>query len=110
MSAKEPKSISDRVRFIIARGVLRKVLSNYLHLTPCDLRFVYNEYGKPFLSLDQNHCALDFNLSHSNSMALYAVTRGRRVGVDIEYIRQDFAMLDIAESLSQKTRSGPLKQ
>jgi 4'-phosphopantetheinyl transferase len=99
----------DRDRFIIARGVLRKVLSTYLHIAPCELRFIYNEYGKPSLSADQNHGALSFNLSHSNSLALYAFTCGRCVGIDIENIREDFATLEIAEQFFSKDEVAALK-
>jgi 4'-phosphopantetheinyl transferase len=99
----------DRDRFIIARGVLRKILSAYLHIAPREVRFIYNEYGKPSLSADQNHCALSFNLSHSNSLALYAVTYGRSVGIDIEYIRGDFATLEIAEHFFSKDEVAGLK-
>src|SRR5688572_1477810 len=81
----------DRWRFIAGRGILRKIISAYLALDPDEVRFVYNEYGKPFISTDQDRGALSFSLSHSNGMALYAVARGRRVGVDIEYMREDFA-------------------
>ena len=99
----------DRDRFIIARGVLRKILSAYLRISPYELLFVYNEYGKPALSADQNCHALSFNLSHSDGMALYAVARGRRVGVDIENIRKDFATLDIAEHFFSKDEVESLK-
>jgi len=92
----------DRDRFIVGRGVLRRVISAYLALAPGQLRFTYNEYGKPALSDDQNDRALNFNLSHSAGLALYAITRGRDVGVDIEYIREDFATLDIAEHFFSK--------
>jgi len=102
------KSI-DRDRFIITRGVLRKILSTYLHIAPYELRFIYNEYGKPSLSADQNSCALSFNLSHSNSLALYAITCGRCVGIDIEYIREDFATLEIAEHYFSKDEVAALK-
>jgi 4'-phosphopantetheinyl transferase len=88
---------------------LRKILSAYLALAPDELRFVYNEYGKPFISDDQNRGALSFNLSHSNGMALYAVTRGRVVGIDIEYIREDFATLEIAEHFFSKDEVAALK-
>jgi 4'-phosphopantetheinyl transferase len=40
---------------------------------------------------------LRFNVSHSQGVALYALTRGREVGVDIEFVREDFARFDIAE-------------
>jgi 4'-phosphopantetheinyl transferase len=99
----------DRCRFIVARGVLRRILSAYLHIAPYKLQFVYNEYGKPSLSADQNHCDLSFNLSHSNSMVLYAIAGGRPVGIDIEYIREDFATLEIAEHFFSKDEVVALK-
>ena len=99
----------DRQRFIAGRGILRKIISAYLALAPDEVRFAYNKYGKPSISDDQNRGALSFNLSHSNSMALYAVTRGRRVGVDVEYMREDFATLEIAERFFSKDEFEALK-
>jgi 4'-phosphopantetheinyl transferase len=93
---------ADRRRFIAGRGILRKIISAYLALAPDVVRFEYNEYGKPFISDDQIRGALSFNVSHSNGMALYAFVRGRRVGVDIEYMREDFATLGVAESFFSK--------
>jgi len=99
----------DRRRFIAGRGILRKILSAYLALAADEVRFVYKKYGKPFISDDQNRGALSFNLSHSNSMALYGVARGRRVGVDIEYMREDFATLEIAKRFFSKDEFEALK-
>jgi 4'-phosphopantetheinyl transferase len=93
---------TDRRRFIAGRGILRKVISAYLALAPDEVRFVYNEYGKPFIADDQNRGALSFNLSHSAGIALYAVARGRRVGIDVEYTREDFATLEVAENFFSK--------
>jgi 4'-phosphopantetheinyl transferase len=92
----------DCDRFIVGRGILRKIISAYLALPPGQLRFTYNEYGKPAVSGDQNDCALNFNPSHSAELILYVVTRGRVVGIDIEYIREDFATLEIAEHFFSK--------
>jgi 4'-phosphopantetheinyl transferase len=100
---------TDRRRFIAGRGILRKIISAYLALAPGEVRFDYNKYGKPSISDDQNRGALSFNLSHSNSMALYAVARGRRVGVDVEYMREDFATLEIAERFFSKDEFEALK-
>jgi len=99
----------DRDHFIVARGALRKILSTYLSIPPHELRFDYNKYGKPTLSGGKNHDALNFNLSHSHDLALYAVTRGRNVGIDIEYIREDFATLEIAERFFSKNEVEMLK-
>jgi 4'-phosphopantetheinyl transferase len=101
--------LTDRRRFIAGRGISRKIISAYLALAPDEVRFVYNEYGKPFISDGQNHCALSFNLSHSNGMALYALVRGRRVGIDIEYMREDFATLEVAERFFSKDEFEALK-
>jgi len=100
---------ADRDRFVVGRGILRKILSAYLALPPGQLRFTYNEYGKPAVSDDQNDRALNFNLSHSAELILYAVTRGRGVGIDIEYIREDFATLEIAEHFFSKDEVAALK-
>jgi 4'-phosphopantetheinyl transferase len=40
---------------------------------------------------------LCFNLSHPQGVALYAIARGREVGIDIERRREDFASLAVAE-------------
>lgn len=88
----------DRQRFIVARGLLRVILGNYLDIKSEQLRFGYERNGKPFLvSQSAPESSLSFNLSHSHELALCAVTRQRQIGVDIEHIRADFAGEDIAE-------------
>lgn len=87
----------DRQRFIAARGTLRSILSRYVATNPGHLRFYYNQYGKPFLAPEFSSYPLNFNLSHSGSMALYAITRSMEIGVDIERVRSDFAYEEIAE-------------
>ncbi len=52
------------------------------------LRFEYGPRGKPALGGDDaGGSALTFNLSHSHGLAVYAVARGRQVGLDVERIR-----------------------
>ena len=79
--------------FVVGRGFLRYVLGRYLVAEPSSLKFAYSHYGKPSLTGEQS---LQFNMSHSHEMGLVAVTRGAAVGVDVEYIRADFASDDIA--------------
>ena len=86
----------DREHFIVARGVLREILSRYLGLAPGQLGFCYNAYGKPALDSTIGTDMLRFNLSHSHGLALYAITRAREVGVDLEQVRPDFACEQIA--------------
>ncbi|MFY9622119.1 MAG: 4'-phosphopantetheinyl transferase superfamily protein [Pyrinomonadaceae bacterium] len=86
----------DRERFVIARGVLRHILGRYLEISPRKINFLYGRYGKPYLSYAGEQL-LSFNVSHADDIALYVISKGRRVGIDIEHLREDFAVLEIAE-------------
>jgi 4'-phosphopantetheinyl transferase len=87
----------DREHFIVARGVLRSLLGCYLNKAPECLSFRYSSYGKPALAGESGGNTVRFNLSHSHRVALYAVTRGREVGIDLERIRFDLDVEQIAE-------------
>jgi 4'-phosphopantetheinyl transferase len=86
----------DREHFIVGRGVLRSILGRYLDVSPGLIRFSYNRYGKPSIDEAAGGESLRFNVSHSGGVALYAVTREREVGLDIESVRADFSSLEIA--------------
>ena len=77
---------SARDRYTIARAVLRNILARYVSEAPADLRFSYTEYGKPRLA--QPAASLGFNVSHSHDLALYALTAGQPVGIDVEYLHR----------------------
>lgn len=98
----------DRASFIVARGMLRTILAAYLKLTPAQLRFSLSAYGKPALA-NNNAPELRFNLSHSHELALYVVTHKREVGIDVEYIRADFAQGEIAEHFFSATEVAALR-
>jgi len=87
----------DRTHFVVARGLLRVLLGRYLRQDPPHLRFTYGPHGKPALATDTGRATLCFNVSHSHGLALYAVTRSREVGVDVERIRPEVAQEKIAE-------------
>lgn len=89
----------DRQRFIVGRGLLRAILGYYLHVEPAHVQFCYGRYGKPSLQCPPNRQGLEFNLTHSHGLALYAITRDRRVGVDIEHIRPVAEIEQIARSV-----------
>lgn len=88
---------TDRMRFIIARGAVREILSRYLDIEPNLICFSYNRYGKPVLDEEINNCRLHFNVSRSQDFALCAVIGEREIGVDIEFINQENANLDVAD-------------
>ncbi len=78
----------DRRQFIVGRGVLRLLLSGYLHLPPTAVKLAYGAHGKPFVSTPLRAGRLEFNLAHSHEIVLYAFARSRELGVDVEYVRQ----------------------
>jgi 4'-phosphopantetheinyl transferase len=74
----------DRHRFIACRALLRAILARYTGRRPAELRFHYGPLGKPSLPAADDP---SFNVSHSDGLAVYALARGRAVGVDVERIR-----------------------
>ena len=76
---------SDRRRFVVRRGLLRILLGRYLRVEAARIRFNYGAGGKPALSSPATN--LQFNVSHSGGLALYAVTWEGAVGVDVERVR-----------------------
>ena len=86
-----------RNNFIAARYYLRRIIAPYLNAEPEDLEFKYGPYGKPLLAENFESTGTCFNMSHSHGLALYAVTSGQAVGVDIEKVRPDLDCIKIAE-------------
>jgi 4'-phosphopantetheinyl transferase len=83
-----------KTEHILTRAFLRKSLARYCHCSAQELSFSVDNNGKPYLT----NCVtpLSFNLSHSGDFAVLAISAQKRVGVDIEVIRQrDF--MKIAE-------------
>jgi 4'-phosphopantetheinyl transferase len=86
----------DRNHYIVARGILRTLLGGYLQSDPRSLRFSYNAYGKPALDRTAHHEDVRFNLAHSHGLALCAFAPGREVGIDVEYMKPDIDVVQVA--------------
>ncbi len=99
----------DRKHFVVAHGLLRHVLSYYLDLEPSQLRFCHSPHGKPCLVKMSHQEALSFNASDSGGLALYAVTRGRKVGIDVEQIRTDCPWEQIADLIFSSREKAMLR-
>jgi 4'-phosphopantetheinyl transferase len=93
-----------RERFVITRTALREILAREAGLPPERLRFSYPcacgradcepSHRKPRLDLETD---LRFNVSHTNGLALIAVTRGRELGVDVERVQPGIAIEPLAK-------------
>lgn len=79
----------DSRRYILCRGLLRCILGRYLNTAPQTLVFSYSSTGKPEV---QNSAGLQFNLTHSENLALIGIARDRATGVDLEYVQPVAAM------------------
>src|SRR5947208_16946802 len=69
---------SLRRRYIIGRASLRWVLGRSLGVSPAAVPIVRGARGRPQL---ERQSALDFNISHTEGMALIGVAQGSRIGV-----------------------------
>jgi 4'-phosphopantetheinyl transferase len=96
----------DSEKYIIGRALLRWILSQYTSIEPQDIEFTYTPYGKPVL---QNSRNFNFNVSHSNDVLLVALTADADVGIDVEYIREDFNNEDIADQYFSQTEAAALR-
>jgi 4'-phosphopantetheinyl transferase len=86
-----------RMLSIASRGLLREIIGRYLRLPPELLYFSVRAHGKPFISADSaNNIQLYFNLSHSDTLFLLAITTDREVGIDVEQIRDGIPFSDMA--------------
>jgi len=86
--------LRDFEHFVVARGVLRNIISRYANVLPHEIQFLYGEYGKP--RLRSSGTPLCFNLSHAKGLALYAFSQAQAIGVDIEYAQENFSSDEIA--------------
>ena len=74
----------DRHRFVAAHAALRSTLAQQTGIPGALLDFTLGAFGKPVLV---EPAGLHFNLSHSQSVALIAISDGAEIGVDVELLR-----------------------
>jgi 4'-phosphopantetheinyl transferase len=101
---------ADRVRFAVARSVLRGILGVHLGCDPAQLQFEVGTYGRPSLVA---HPGLSFNVSHSGERVLVAFSAARTVGVDIEVIDPALdwrALLDLVCAPEEAHRIGTVRE
>jgi 4'-phosphopantetheinyl transferase len=76
-----------RNRYIAAHGWLRQLLGLYLSAPAATVEFEEGPKGKPGLGGVFRDRGLQFNLAHSEGLALIAIASATPVGVDVERIR-----------------------
>jgi len=95
LRAERTRFEQQRRRFAVCRATLRAILGSYLERPPCELRFGQGPYGKPHLDCGRSDPSIHFNVSHSDELALVAVSWERELGVDLERVRSIDGIDDI---------------
>ena len=98
----------NRGRFIAGRGLLRAILAGYTGQQPGDLHFATNGHGKPQLAADAES-PLRFNMTHSRDLALYAIARGREVGIDLEWTHKEMDFQGLADRFFSAREAAALR-
>ncbi len=98
----------DRQRFVAARALLRRILASYLATDPNSLTFSYSKKEKPSLGPADVDKGITFNVSHSGGIALFAFSRRREVGIDVEQVRRDADLEAIARRFFSTREQGQL--
>lgn len=89
----------DRRRYIAGRSTLRAILSTYTGEHPGSIEIVTDDRGKPALRRPDGNAAgmLRFNVTHSERLALFAVTAESEIGIDVEQVQ----LLPDADSIAE---------
>ena len=78
----------DCGRFIVCRGILRRLLGDFLRIDPAWIQFRYSASGKPALAGIADEEMIHFNLAYSHHQVVFVFTLGHQIGVDIEYVQE----------------------
>jgi 4'-phosphopantetheinyl transferase len=80
-----------------ARVLLRHALAHYVRVTPAALELGADEDGRPLILWPRDAAWLCFSISHAGDVAIVAVTREQRVGIDVEEVRSGIDIVAVAQ-------------
>lgn len=88
-----------KLQHLLARVLVRTVLSRYAAVEPQEWRFETNAYSRPAIAAPVIGQDLRFNLSHTDGLVALAVSEGTAVGIDVEQIDRDIDVMALAPSV-----------
>jgi 4'-phosphopantetheinyl transferase len=77
----------DGQRFIVAHAAVRVILGRYLGVPPGLVEIAVRAGGKPEVVPSSGRPPLNYNLSHSEGLAIVGCVLGQEIGVDVERVR-----------------------
>ncbi|MGA2031846.1 MAG: 4'-phosphopantetheinyl transferase superfamily protein [Thermoguttaceae bacterium] len=86
-----------RTRFVAARGTLRSLLGRCLGAPAEEIQICYGGHGKPALAAPWDAAGIHFNMAHSRNLAVFALSGGLDLGVDVEWVRPMRNMWQLVE-------------
>lgn len=103
------RDVRDRHRYLLTRALVRTTFSRYLSSAPEGWRFIADEFGRPHV---ENRAAiaagLSFNISHTRDVTVLAITLHHQLGVDVETLGNECALLAVTRCLFAKTEADAL--
>lgn len=78
------KTAQLRNRQTVSDGSLTSLVAGYLNDDPGHIELQFAQFGKPFLVRSEGGINLQFSVSHSSQIGVYAFARDRLIGVDVE--------------------------
>ncbi len=87
-----------RNQFVSTRARLRQCLALGTGLPAGKIEIETDASGKPFLAGQARCSDIHFNISHTNGLALIAITRAQPVGIDIESVAQNIQYTRLAHN------------
>ncbi|WP_373081859.1 4'-phosphopantetheinyl transferase superfamily protein [Zhongshania sp.] len=91
------KHVDNGWDYLVSRALLRTVLAEYCELSPQEIEFQVNDFGKPELSNSSVSSIIQFNTAHTSGLTVCVVTRDDAIGVDAECRAENPGILDVAE-------------
>ncbi|MCS7306282.1 MAG: 4'-phosphopantetheinyl transferase superfamily protein [Thermoguttaceae bacterium] len=108
-----------RHEYLLARALLRGVLSHYAPIRPEQWRFSRSATGKPAIDWPQTLAslsnspdlvpALEFNLSHTEGMIICALSLEASLGIDVEDTTRPVEFLPLARRFFHPTETALLE-
>ena len=86
-----------RDQHILARALVRTVLSRYVPVDPGAWRFTATDKGRPEIAGPEDVPPLRFNLSHTRGLLACVVTLESDAGIDVEWIHRKGRTVDVAD-------------
>ncbi len=100
----------SRRQHLLARVLLRSVLSRYAAVDPCAWRFGVNPHGRPFIAAPALAAPIAFNLAHTDGIIVCLVARSGEAGVDVECTLRRTAFAQLAQRFFSASEAAALRE